>query len=159
MSKLNHFHPARASRRRFLALLACGAVAACSTEVEYRGYQARQGDLEKVRVGMSKTEVEGILGSPSTTATIKHSGDSYYYITSVVEQRAFLDPEEIDRRVFAIRFDDIDQVKSFGHYGLKDGRVISISGRETPTRGREMTILQQIFTNIGRYDAGPARPK
>ena len=93
--------------------------------------------------------------SPSTTATISTQGDSYYYISSTVQQQAFLDPEEIDRKVFAIRFDENGLVRSFALYGLEDGQVVAISGRKTPTRGRELTILQQIFSNIGRFSAPP----
>ena len=106
---------------------------------------------------MSKTEVEALLGSPSTTATINHTGDSYYYISSVVEQQGFLDPKEVDRKVLALRFDQIDQLESFAHYGLEDGQVIDINTRETPTRGKELSALQQILGNIGRFD--PVAPQ
>lgn len=98
---------------------------------------------------MSKTEVEAILGSPSTKATIKANGDSYYYISSTVETQAFFDPKETDRKIFAIRFDTLDQVQSFAQYGLQDGRIIDLNTRRTPTRGREFTVLQQLFGNIG----------
>lgn len=145
-----------AAMRRWLAAgvlgLAAIAIANCSPVVDHRGYLPRPGDLEKVSRGMSKTEVEAVLGSPSTTATINHSGDSYYYISSVVEQRAFLKPQEVERQVFAIRFDPNDQVEQFAHYGLEDGRIVNFSDRETPTRGREFTILQQLFSNIGNVN-------
>lgn len=145
-----------AAMRRWLAAgvlaLAAIAIANCSPIVDHRGYLPRPGDLEKVSQGMSKTEVEAVLGSPSTTATINHSGDSYYYISSVVEQRAFLKPQEVERQVFAIRFDPEDRVEQFAHYGLEDGRIVNFSDRETPTRGREFTILQQLFSNIGNVN-------
>ncbi|MND02397.1 hypothetical protein D3C83_217680 [compost metagenome] len=34
-------------------------------------------------------------------------------------------------------------------YTLKDGKVVAFNGRETPTRGREMTILEQLLGNVG----------
>lgn len=148
------------SRMRLLALLGLGVTAflgACSPTIDHRGYLPRQSDLQQLQIGMSKTEVEGLLGSPSTTATVNHAGDSYYYISSVVEQQGFLDPKEVDRKVLALRFNQIDQLESFAHYGLEDGQVINISSRETPTRGKELTILQQVFSNIGRFD--PAVPQ
>ncbi len=136
------------SRRTAASLLAL-ALAACTPTVSYRGYLPRQQDLDKLRVGMSKSEVEATLGSPSTTATIRTAGDSFYYISSVVEQQAFFDPQETQRKVLAIRFDANDQVESFATYTLEDGQIINMNTRKTPTAGREYTILQQIFSNLG----------
>jgi outer membrane protein assembly factor BamE (lipoprotein component of BamABCDE complex) len=130
------------------------AVAACSTNIAHRGYLAKPGSFAQVREGMAKSEVEGILGSPSTTASVNYQGDSYYYISSTTEQKAFLTPTEVDRQIIAIRFDQNDQVASLGQYGLEDGKVIDINSRTTPTKGRELTILQQIFGNIGRPGPG-----
>lgn len=132
-----------------LLVLAATVLSNCSPVVDHRGYLPRQGDMQNLRQGMSKVEVEALLGSPSTTATINFAGDSYYYISSVVEERAFLRPKEVERQVVAIRFNATDQVESFAHYGLEDGRIINFSSRETPTRGRELTILQQLISNAG----------
>ena len=128
---------------------------ACTPAVDYRGYLPRQSDMQQLQIGMSKTDVEALLGSPSTTATVNFTGDSYYYISSTVEQRGFLDAKEVDRQVVALRFNQFDQLESFAHYGLEDGRVIDMNTRETPTRGRELSLLQQILGNIGRFDPGP----
>ncbi len=132
------------------------AVAACSANVAHRGYLAKPGAFSQVREGMAKSEVEGILGSPSTTASLNYQGDSYYYISSTTEQTAFLNAKEVDRQVIAIRFDQNEQVASLGQYGLEDGKIIDINSRTTPTKGRELSMLQQIFGNIGRPGAGGA---
>jgi outer membrane protein assembly factor BamE (lipoprotein component of BamABCDE complex) len=107
---------------------------------------------------MSKGEVEGILGSPSTTASVNFQGDSYYYISSVTEQKAFMTPKEKSREVIAIRFDQSDQVTSFAQYGLEDGQIININTRETPTKGREFTLLQQFFGSVGKPGGTAVRP-
>ncbi len=129
-------------------------IAGCSPTVDYRGYLPKQSQLQQVQPGMAKAEVEAILGSPSTTATVNVTGDSYYYISSVVETRAFFNPKEVDRKVLAVRFNQLDQVESFAHYGLEDGQIIDINTRKTPTRGKELTVLQQMFSNIGRFSPG-----
>jgi outer membrane protein assembly factor BamE (lipoprotein component of BamABCDE complex) len=141
------------SRLLIIAAMAL-AVAACNANIAHRGYLAKPGAFAQVREGMAKSEVEGILGSPSTTASVNFQGDSYYYISSTTEQKAFLNPEEIDRQVIAVRFDRNDQVASLGQYGLEDGKVIDINSRTTPTKGRELTILQQLFGNIGKPGPG-----
>jgi hypothetical protein len=38
-------------------------------------------------------------------------------------------------------------------FGLEDGKIISLATRVTPTYGREMTIVQQIFGNLGNINA------
>ena len=130
------------------------AVAACSANIAHRGYLAKPGAFSQVHEGMAKSEVQGILGSPSTTAGVNFQGDSYYYISSTTEQRAFLNAKEVDRQVIAIRFDQNDQVASLGQYGLEDGKIVDINSRTTPTKGRELTILQQLFGNIGAPGPG-----
>jgi outer membrane protein assembly factor BamE (lipoprotein component of BamABCDE complex) len=130
-------------------------LAACSPDVEYRGYVAKPGAFNQISNGMSKLEVEGILGSPSTTASIRYKGDSYYYITSVTEGRAFLTPKETSRQVIAIRFDDGERVKSFAQYGLEDGRIIDVSTNQTVVYGEDTSILKQIFKGVGASSAGP----
>src|SRR5690242_4473583 len=130
------------------------AVAACSTNIAHRGYLAKPGAFAQVHEGMAKSEVQGILGSPSTTASVNLQGDSYYYISSTTEQKAFFNPTEVDRQVIAIRFDQNDQVASPGQYGLEDGKIIDINSRTTPARGRELTVLQQLFGDIGKPGPG-----
>jgi hypothetical protein len=41
-------------------------------------------------------------------------------------------------------------VETVNNYSLKDGKVIAYNGRETPTRGRELTVLEQILGTVGR---------
>ena len=131
-------------------LLLCGAalLSACTPTVLHHGYLPRKGDLEQLREGMTKAEVEALLGSPSTTATIDTVNDSYYYISSTTKQTAFLKPQEVDRRVLAIRFDRDGLVKSFAVYGLEDGQVVNISDRETPAAGKELGILASLFSRF-----------
>jgi len=141
-------------RRTVFALFAVAAVAACSPVVDYRGYLPKSEDLQKIQIGQSKTEIQALLGSPSTTATIDRANDTYYYISSVVENFAFMKPKVVDREILSIRFDQDGRVADFGHYGLEDGKVVNFISRETPTRGKELTLLRQLFQNIGRFTPG-----
>jgi len=128
--------------------------ASCTPNIDYRGYLAKPGAFAQIQEGMAKSEVEATLGSPSTTASVNFHGDSYYYISSVTEQKAFMNPTEIKREVIAIRFNTEDRVASFGQYGLEDGRIIDMNSRKTPTKGREFSVLQQIFGNLGKPGEG-----
>ncbi len=132
--------------------LVVGAVAtlmgACSPEINHRGYIPKEGSFAQVSEGMAKSEVEGILGSPSTTASINFQGDSYYYISSTTQARSFLKPVETNREIIAIRFDQGDQVVSTAQYGLEDGRIININTRKTVIIGSELSILKQLFLGL-----------
>ncbi len=131
-------------------------LASCSPQIEHRGYIAKPGAFGQISNGMAKTEVEGILGSPSTTASVNYQGDSYYYITSITKGRAFLLPKETNREVIAVRFDQNDQVQSFAQYGLEDGRIIDVNSRKTPVVGEDLGILRNIFRGVLNSKAGPS---
>jgi outer membrane protein assembly factor BamE (lipoprotein component of BamABCDE complex) len=136
-----------------VGLICLGLVAGCSPEINRRGYYPKAGALAQVSEGMAKSEVEGILGSPSTTASVNFQGDSYYYISSVTQGRSFLEPIETQREVIAVRFDKQDSVTSVAQYGLEDGRVININSRETPVPGSEFNILDELLRRNNRVVA------
>ncbi|MHA1525062.1 MAG: outer membrane protein assembly factor BamE [Alphaproteobacteria bacterium] len=125
------------------------AVSACTGTRDYRGFVVQEDVLAQVRLGLAKSEVERLLGSPSATSTIR--GKNYYYISSVFETNTIYEPEEIDRRVIAINFDEQDMVRNIADYRLQDGKVFDFISRKTPTRGKELSFLQQLFGNIGKF--------
>jgi outer membrane protein assembly factor BamE (lipoprotein component of BamABCDE complex) len=129
-------------------------LAGCTPEINHRGYLAKPGSFGQITEGMPKSEVEGILGSPSTTASVDIQGDSYYYVTSTTEGRSFLQPKETSREVVAIRFDKNDTVTSFAQYGLEDGRIININSRKTPVVGKELSLIKDFFKGVLRSKAG-----
>ena len=103
-------------------------------------------DLDQIKPGMSKKEVKTVLGSPDTTSTI--GGDAYYYISTTQKTVAFLKPHEIDRQVVAVYFDGSQSVQQVAHYGMKDGIVVNYYKGETPARGKDLSLLEQIFGNL-----------
>jgi outer membrane protein assembly factor BamE (lipoprotein component of BamABCDE complex) len=154
LSSLDSFVHSRFTRRHAAWFAIAALVAGCSPEINHRGYYPKAGALAQVSEGMPKSEVEGILGSPSTTASVNFQGDSYYYITSLTQGRAFLDPVEVKREVIAVRFDKQDQVTSVAQYGLEDGRIININDRKTTVAGAEFSILKELFGGAARGRTG-----
>lgn len=128
-------------------------LSACSPIVNVRGYVPEQDKIEKLAVGeQSKDQVYNLLGSPSTLATF--SEDTWYYISSRTERIGFFEPKTVDRTVLAVKFDDDEKVSNIAKYGLEDGRVVNFVDRTTPTRGKELTFLEQMFGNIGAVPTG-----
>lgn len=105
-------------------------------------------DLAQVQPGMSKDQVMTTLGSPDTTSSI--NGEAYYYISTTQKSYAFLKPWEIDRKVVAVYFNRQATVDNIAQYGLKDGIVVRYAKDETPARGKDLGVLEQIFGNISQ---------
>lgn len=146
----------QASRRRSAALCAAALLAAslaaagCSEQITKHGHQFNENDMQSVQPGMSQEQVRMSLGSPATTATVA-SGNAYYYISSTMKQTAFFLPEETDRQVVAVYFNQGGSVDRVANYGLKDGKVFDFVKRTTPAPGTaEDGILKQLFRNLGK---------
>ena len=132
-------------------LLATGSVGlgACTPITTYSGFQAIDARPADVKVGEdTKSTVMAKLGTPSATSTF--DPNEWFYISQLTDKVAFYKPRVAMRDVVAIKFNkDTEQVASVDTYTLKDGKVIAYNGRETPTRGREMSILEQLLGNVG----------
>jgi len=139
-------------RRAAYAIVAVSllSTAACAPITSYSGFQAIESDPKDVKVGAdTKSTVRGKLGSPSATSTF--DPNVWFYMNQVKQRVAFRKPTVISRNVTAITFNkENEQVESVNNYTLEDGKVIAFNGRETPTRGRELTILEQLLGNVGR---------
>lgn len=147
------------SRRRLATTVLAAAglaliLAACSPEVDHRGYVPKPGAFDQITTGMTKMEVENIMGTPSTTASVQYKGDSYYYITFTTTSKAFL-TSETDRSVIAIRFNEDGKVKSSAQYGLADGRVVEINGDRTPVYGEDTSIISALLRSSKGTQTGP----
>ena len=50
-----------------------------------------------------------------------------------------------------VTFDkESEKVTKVDNYSLKDGKVIAYNDRETPTRGREVSWIEQLLGTVGR---------
>ena len=142
-------------RRAAFAVLAASLVAgagltACSPMSSYSGFQAIDSDPKDVKVGTdTKSTVRAKLGSPSATSTF--DPNVWFYMNQVKQRVAFRKPKVTARNVTAVTFNkDSEMVETVNVYTLKDGKIIAYNGRETPTRGREITILEQLLGSVGR---------
>ena len=95
---------------------------------------------------MPKDQVRLTLGTPDTTSTV--GGDAFYYISSTRRTRPASRPKVIDRKILAVYFDPQSRVTQVANYGLKDGIVFDFIKGETPSKGKQLTALEQLFGNI-----------
>ena len=134
------------------ALIAAAFVSAglvgCAPTSNYHGYIADEAAPSAVEPGVdTRSTVLARLGSPSTKSVF--DDDTWIYMSSTREQFAFYLPKTAARTVTAIRFGEDDSVEEVGLFNIDDGQTIRYASAETPTRGRELGLLEQIFGTIG----------
>jgi outer membrane protein assembly factor BamE (lipoprotein component of BamABCDE complex) len=133
--------------------LAAATLAACVATVDQRGNLPEPDRLGQIQPGTTTREqVAKILGTPSSTGVFDDK--NWYYISRRTQQIAFFDPDVLDQQVYIVNFDDKGVVRGVDHKELKDGREIAPAPGATPAPGRELTFLEQVLGNIGRFNKG-----
>jgi outer membrane protein assembly factor BamE (lipoprotein component of BamABCDE complex) len=129
---------------------AAAATSACAPTHTYNGFLPDRNNQEipDPQVGVdTRDTVVARFGSPSTTAVFDQT--AWYYVSQVQESMAFYTPRITERRVMVVRFDG-ETVSAVEKYGLERGRLVAYNEEITPTRGRELGILEQLLGNVGR---------
>ena len=129
--------------------------AGCATTVEQRGNLPPQDKIAGIHPGSTtKDEVVKILGSPSSVGVFNDK--SWYYISRRTGQVAFFNPNVLDQQVYIVNFDDQGVVRAVDHKGLQDGNDITPVARATPAPGRELSFLEQVIGNLGKFNKSAA---
>jgi hypothetical protein len=76
---------------------------------------------------------------------------------SVPRHWRFFAPEVLEQQVVIISFDKDGIVSGIDRLDKENGNQVQIVERTTPTAGAEMTFLQQMFGNLGRFNAVDSR--
>lgn len=130
-------------------ILAGGLAAACNPTLRTHGYRYTEGEVPEIEPGEhNEASVMEMLGSPSTRSAFEDN--TWYYITDTREYLSYLRPKTRARRIIEVTFDDEGTVANVAEYDMDDGRQVAFVGRETPTRGRELTVLEQLLGSVGR---------
>ena len=138
--------PKRAGSRIAVMFAAALLVSGCAGQIDRHGHLFTDVDLDQIQPGMSQDQVRLTLGTPTTTGTM--DGRVFYYISSTRKTLPMGRPKVVDRKIVAVYFDQNQTVREVGHFGLKDGRIIDFASGETPTYGKQLTALEQLFGNI-----------
>lgn len=137
-----------ALRRLAVAGIAAVLMAGCAATRDFHGYVPDQALATDVQPAVdTRSTVLARLGTPSTTSIF--NDDLWVYMSSTRELLTFYYPKVVAREIVAIQFDEDDVVSDVLVYDVNDGRTLSYNSRVTPTRGRELGILEQLFGTIG----------
>lgn len=139
--------------RVIIVCVATLALTACSATYRHHGYVPPDEDLAQLTVGTdTRDTVASAVGRPTSLGVLDSGG--WYYVQNQFRYFAFRAPEEIEREVLAISFDDTGTVSNIERFGLQDGRVVVLSRRVTDSNIGGIGFLRQLFGNIGNLSAG-----
>ena len=134
----------------FLGLLMIG-LSACAkvTFVNYTGNMPSDDKIEQLRTGMDQSEVRGILGSPSSVVSLDRN--TWIYMSSEIEQIAFMKPEETDRKLLVVKFDNNGKIATIQHLDRSKGKDLQISEQKTATPEQEQGFFRKYFGGVGQF--------
>jgi outer membrane protein assembly factor BamE (lipoprotein component of BamABCDE complex) len=134
--------------RWVLAAACVAAITGCTATRDFHGYLADQAQPSDVQSGVdTRSTVLARLGTPSTTSIFDDK--LWVYMSSTRELLTFYYPKVVQRSIVAIQFDEDDVVSDVLTYDVDDGRTLAFNSRVTPTRGRELGIIEQLFGTLG----------
>ena len=142
---------ARKLPRAAMTGLWLAGLAACSPIIDQEGNVPDPDQVVQINPGVdNKDRVTQLLGSPSAVSAFQDS--TWYYISRRTSTTAFFDPDVVDQEVLSIRFDNNNIVQDMKVYGLENGRMVEMNPNVTPTHGNDLTLLQQLLGNLGRFN-------
>ncbi len=139
-----------------LVTVSTAMIAGCTPTQSNRGNLVEDFRIAEVTPGIStRTNVLKSLGSPTTTAPF--DDNVWYYIGQKMEKRGIFDPEVVDEKVVVVAFDDQGIVQTLQEVDNNRLEVPTVD-RKTPTSGNEVTLLEQLLGNVGKFNTPDSSP-
>ena len=92
-----------------------------------------------------------MIGSPTSITLFEK--ESWLYIASKEQQRAFLPAKEIERNVDVITFNQDGVVEKIQELTLADGIDVPYDTDKTKTYGKDLSVWEEMIGNFGRFPA------
>ena len=128
-------------------------IAGCTPNISQRGNMVDDDRLQQLKIGASsRSDVLDLLGPPTTQATFDDK--TWYYVGQHIEQTGVFAPDVKQQKVVRLNFDaTTGMLEKIDHFGLDDAKEVSIISRETPSKGKNLTFVQQMLGNLGKFSA------
>ena len=128
-----------------LFLTACNS----DTFISHTGNMPAEDRVAMVFKGQSKNDVLEVLGSPSTVVPLDN--DTWVYMSSEIEQIAFMAPKEISRELLVVKFDNEGKVAKIEKINKQHGEQLEIAEEETQNQEQEQGFFRKYFGGVGQY--------
>lgn len=123
-------------------------LAGCTQIRDHQGYVVDETLVTAIQPGVDNREsVTGSLGRPTFVGQFDQR--DWYYVSRNTRQRPFTNPRPEQQTVLHIRFDEAGNVQHVRRTGVELVANIDPSDEETPTLGRNRSLLEELFGNIG----------
>ncbi|MBV7256199.1 outer membrane protein assembly factor BamE [Pacificimonas sp. WHA3] len=127
----------------------------CTRLRAQQGYVGDEELITAIAPGVDNREsVERTLGRP--TFVSQWDDGIWYYVARRTKQLAFLESKPSAQEVMVVRFDTAGNVTTVDRRkGLEQVASFEPTGDKTPVFGRDTSLFEDIFGNIGRVSSVP----
>lgn len=134
----------------FTVILSVAVIGACTPTQNNRGNIVDDFRMAEITPGIStRTNVLKSLGSPTTVAPF--DDNVWYYIGQKMEKRGIFDPKVVEEKVVVVAFNEEGIVDTMEEIDANRMDVPTVR-RKTPTSGNDITVMEQILGNVGRFN-------
>ena len=141
-----------------MLLVGCLLVGGCSffeAKSQLRGNRVDPDQLKELVTGTStRTDVTALIGSPTARATF--DDNTWIYISEVTRPRIARVQGVLSQDIVVLSFSEQGVLQDVKRLNQEDALPVTVVARTTPSPGTEASFLQQLFGNIGRFNAAPA---
>jgi len=132
------------------SLLLLFLIPACTPVTSQHGNMLEDFQIQEVKSGEhTRSDVLRILGSPTTQSTF--NPNIWYYLGQESEKRGILDQQITDERIVVVIFNEDGVVEAIQEAD-SERENIPYARTKTPTHGNDLTFLQQLLGNLGRFN-------
>jgi outer membrane protein assembly factor BamE (lipoprotein component of BamABCDE complex) len=127
-------------------------IGGCTRVKDHQGYIAEESLITAIQPGVdNRDSVLTTLGRPTFTGQFDQN--DWYYVSRNTRNLAFNMPVPKEQTVLRIRFDAAGNVVAVDRKGMEQVASIDPSDDTTPTLGRDRSLIQELFGNIGAVGA------
>ena len=143
-----------------LLLLACLLLGGCgffASNPQLRGNRVDADQLKELVPGTStRADVTALIGSPTAKATF--DDNTWLYISELTRPQIAHTQKVLGQGVVVLSFNEQGVLQDIKTLNQDDSVPVSVVARSTPSPGTEASFLQQLFGNIGRFNATTPTP-
>ena len=138
------------SKKLAIAIIFTG-LAACGGQYRNHGYMPLPEDVDALIIGVDTRDgILEVMGLPSTGGVL--TDDALYYVRSRVHHKGYVRPNEVNRGVLVLSFDDRQVLSNVERFGIEKGKLIRLEHRVTEAPGGDPGVLEQIISSIGGFN-------
>ena len=138
--------------RTLVLLAAACALSACARDRGYQGFIVDETLVSAIQPGVdNKQSVEATLGRPTFTG--EFTPDDWYYVSRQTRQYGFTKPKPVAQTILHVTFAPDGTVAGVDRSGMEKIVSLSPDGDKTPTLGRDRSLFEDLFGNIGTVGA------